>query len=482
MRIRVASLFLLSVALGHGQEPLKALPVDEAVEIAPEGGYVEREQAEVKAVSRSGMFRVAGGTPAQRSSVALFLESTRDEFEALIREQDDAAGKEVGKRGSFGEAAKKNQDFGVAVNVFLLETPRPRRVEYDLTFTPDAFSLAIRVDVTRGIDNKLLERAALTVLLYERALRDVKPGELEDPLIIRPWLVEGMAEAMKWRAGRADRRIYEGVFRKGGGFTMDELFELTERSYGKLDGASRLAFRALSGALVMALLEQPRGKEAFRSFAGEAARFAGEMPILLRKHFPELNLSERSLAKWWTLTLAQLVEPKLSEVLTIPDTERELDEALQFHLRDPDGNALTLPIASWEVVAGLEAEEDRGDAAKPAEEALTRLSYRCFPSYRPLLREYQLILRDVVQGATAEIAPRLEEMAQQRELRIQRVTRARDYLDFIEISQARTLSGEFDDYMRLKEELELRPRPKRHDRISNVLDVMQRTYEPRGKR
>jgi hypothetical protein len=315
-------------------------------------------------------------------------------------------------------------------------------------------------------------------LLGERSLRGAKPGEFKDPLVVRPWLVEGLAEAAKWRAGRADRRIYEGVFRRGGGFSMDELFELPERNFNQLDGASRLAFRALSGALVMALLEQPEGRGAFRSFCGEAARFSGEMPVLLRKHFPDLNLSERSLAKWWALTLAKLVQPKLSEVLPIRETELGLEEALQFHSRDDAGNAVNRGVDDWKSVAGLTGVE-REEAVRPAGDSLNRLSYRCFPSYRPLILEYQEILRDLVTGEHEDLESRLAELAEQRGTRVARALRARDYMDYFEISRARDLSGEFDDYLRLKKELELRPRPQRHDRISDRLDTMQKAYKAR---
>jgi len=36
--------------------------------------------------------------------------------------------------------------------------------------------------------------------------------------------------------------------------------------------------------------------------------------------------------------------------------------------------------------------------------------------------------------------------------------------------------------LKLKKELELRPRPKRRDRITDYLDTMQKAYESRTKR
>ena len=41
---------------------------------------------------------------------------------------------------------------------------------------------------------------------------------------------------------------------------------------------------------------------------------------------------------------------------------------------------------------------------------------------------------------------------------------------------------EFDDYMRLKKELELRPRPERNDNSSRTLDTLDKAYQPRKKR
>ncbi len=485
MSFRPARLSLLLVALAGlaaAQEPPAAVPVEEpGLQPVVPGANVPQPAAADRATSRSGMFRVRGGEQGERSSVALALEQIKNDFESLLRDKNLDAEKQAAKKAAFFEPEKRTDDFKVPVDVMLTGDEGGPSVEYSLRFTPDTFLLGIRIRLDRGIDNDQLERAALTVLLYERALRGVKPGELADPLVVRPWLVEGLIEAWKWRNDRADRRLYEGVFKRGGGFTMDELFELTEKSFVQLDGASRMSFRVLSGALAMALVEQPQGRDGFRNFCGEAARFHGEMPVLLRKHFPELTLSERSLAKWWALTLAKLIAPKLSEVLPIPETERDLTEALQFHTRDPDGNPINQGVEAWKTLAELKAPE-RAEAARPAEDGLSRLSYRCFPSYRALLDDYQQILRDFVEGKHDDLDSRLHDLAGQRQLRMERANRARDYMDFVEISNARELSGEFDDYLRLKRELELRPRPKRNDTISTALDTLQKAYEPRKKR
>jgi len=462
------------------EPPPAAIPVDEGPVIIAPGGNVPQPAPEERAVSLSGMFRVSGGDAKQRGSVALLLEQTKNAFEGLLRDNElkpderkkDDDSWRIGPKGQL-------EPFKIPVDVVLSDKPLSRNVIYQVIVTPNAYFLRIRIHLARGIDHELLERAALNMLLYERALRNMKPeDDDENPVpVVRPWLVEGLVEAERWRTNRADRRIYEGVFRQGGGFTPDEIFELPDANFRRLDGASKLSFRALSGALVMALLDQPDGRGGFRSFCGEAALFSGEMPVLLRKHFPQLNLSGNSLAKWWALKLAQIVQPPLTEVISVANTELALDDALQFHIRDANDNPITRGLDGWQELAALK-EPERVEATRHADEALIRLSYRCFPSYRALLAEYQGVLRDLVAGKSGgKIAKRLEELAAQRKIRVERSLRARDYLDFIEISQARELSGEFDDYVRLKEELELRPRPQRHDRLTGALDVMDKAYD-----
>ncbi|WP_367872188.1 hypothetical protein [Luteolibacter sp. Populi] len=461
------------------EPPPAAIPVDEGPVIVAPGGNLPQPAAEERAISLSGMFRVYGGDAKQRGSVVLLLEQTKNAFEGLLRETELKPDED--KKEDTFRVGPKNQlePFKIPVDVVLSAEPLSRNVIYQVIVTPNAYFLRIRIHLARGIDHELLERAALNMLLYERALRNMKPEEDdENPIpVVRPWLVEGLVEAERWRTNRADRRIYEGVFRQGGGFTPDEIFELPDSNFRRLDGASKLSFRALSGALVMALLEQPDGRGAFRSFCGEAALFSGEMPVLLRKHFPQLNLSANSLAKWWALKLAQIIQPPLTEVISVPNTELALDDALQFHIRDANDNPMTRGLDGWQELAALK-EPERVEATRHADEALIRLSYRCFPSYRALLSEYQGVLRDLVAGKSgAKIAKQLEELAAQRKIRVERSRRAEDYLNFIEISQARELSGEFDDYVRLKEELELRPRPQRHDRVTGTLDVMNKAYD-----
>ena len=225
----------------------------------------------------------------------------------------------------------------------------------------------------------------------------------------------------------------------------------------------------------MALLEQPQGKKGFREFLTDVAAYEGEMPALLRKQFPELNLSENSLAKWWALQLASKGGTNiLTEILTIQQTEAALAAALQLNFRTPEGIIQQKPLAAWTELAALK-EPERVSAVRLSQDALVRLSYRSFPSYRPLLVQYQVLLDAIAKNKTKDVARKLALLEEMRATMISRATRARDYLDWFEITRARQTSGVFEDYLSLKQRLAAQPH-NREDNLSKYLDRMNQIF------
>jgi hypothetical protein len=203
-------------------------------------------------------------------------------------------------------------------------------------------------------------------------------------------------------------------------------------------------------------------------------------PGLLRQHFPELNLSETSLAKWWALQLANKGGLNLlTDILTIQQTETALAEALHLNFRTAEGIVQQKQLAAWPELAALK-EPERLAAVRLAQDALVRLSYRCFPSYRPLLTDYQIVLDAIAKNKTKDIPLRLAALEETRATMIARATRAHDYLDWFEITRARETSGAFDDYLRLKERLKANPHL-RKDNLSEYLDRMDRIFHREEK-
>jgi len=421
----------------------KALPVED---------LLPKFDGAATVFSRSEQFRISGGDAATRGTAANLAEDAKDELLRLTEEKDEwKVPIRIGLRGEKGGPVPKRETVLLAP-----------------TFDENGYQLELLVNLSRDLRSEPFKRAVTEALVYARTLQDRPKVESEVPLTVPPWVVEGLREASAWRLKQTDRKLYDALFRHGGLFKLDDLFALSEAEYVSIDAASRAAFRISAGALVMALIEQPDGKTGIRDFLAELAGYQGEIPSLLRKHFPDLNLSETSLSKWWALQLANKGSAPLTESLGVIQTERLLEEALRLRHKDGEGVLKEIPITEWESLAGLE-EADRIEAVRLAQDDLLRLSYRSFPSYRVLLLEYQSLLSDFTKGNTNDMAGSLQTLAETRATMVTKAERARDFMDWFEITRARETSGAFDDYLSLKARLKNQPKT-RTDDISKYLD------------
>ena len=158
------------------------------------------------------------------------------------------------------------------------------------------------------------------------------------------------------------------------------------------------------------------------------------------------------------------------------ETESRLDGLLKLRYRDIDGSALSAGIDEYEQVLKREPSE-RIEAVAAARAELERLSYRCFPTYRPIFNEYDIILRDIVKGEDKDVSSRLAKLIDVRMRMKAAAIRSRDYLDWYYITQSSDLSGTFTKYRALIEALkkeELRASP--DDATSHYLDQVQKIY------
>jgi hypothetical protein len=85
------------------------------------------------------------------------------------------------------------------------------------------------------------------------------------------------------------------------------------------------------------------------------------------------------------------------------------------------------------------------------------------------------VLGSIAKNKTDDVARKLAALGETRATMIARATRARDYLDWFEITRARETSGAFDDYLRLKERLKSNPHHRKDD-LSAYLDRMDRIF------
>lgn len=455
----IFSIGLLGFALvAFGEESAKLSEVEVLKPIEKDGLKVSSGVSGVneESVSGTGQFRVVGSSAQQRGVVAQMADQAKQDFLKLIAEKDQ---------------------WKIPVHVYLHGKegdPLPRKdMVMRLIEVEGAKELRVDMHVGRGLESERFRRVVLTMVLYERALRvGVTP---EDGMQVSPWMVEGLCEAIAWRQDRVNRRLYASLFRQGGLFKMEQLLSLDEEEYELMDAASRAAFRVSSGALVMALLGQAAGVAPLRDFLTEAPRYQGEAPQLLRKYFSGMNLSETSLEKWWSLQMAQAGGLNVvTDVMSVHQTEAALAEALLIYMKKDEGLVEAESLMDWERLAAR-PELERVKAVQMAEDALVRLSYRCYPSYRSLLISYQQVLTSLAQGKTKDVAAKLASLESERETMVARASRGRDYLDWFEITRARETSGEFEDYLRLKERLKANPH-RRKDSISQYLDRMDQVF------
>lgn len=458
MIARPLVLGILAAALAAAEEiPRAAQVVEPPPALKLEGGD--------RVISSTKQFTVSGGEAGDRAAIVQLAEEAKTE---LLRLTEDA-------RSDTPLKADDRDWWKVPVSITLHgksgDPLPPRTVATAIRVSEAGYELHLDVHLSRGIEHERFKYATTAALIYERALKDRPARENDIPFFVPPWLIDGLREATAWRLNQSDRKLYEALFKSGGLFKIDDLFSLDVRGYEQMDGAMRAAFHVSSGALVMALLQQPQGKAAFRGFLSEVADFQGEMPALLRKHFPELNLSETSLSKWWQLQLANIGSRNLlSDILPIARTEAALTEALRLNFRNAEGIIQQKELAAWPELAAL-SEAERVNSVRLSQDSLVRLSYRCFPSYRPLLAEYQIILGNLARNKTGDVAASLTSLGERRATMVAKAERARDYLVWFEITRARETSGAFDDYMRLLDVLKSNPH-QRNDDTSKYLDRM----------
>jgi len=339
------------------------------------------------------------------------------------------------------------------------------------------YQLWLHLHLARGVNHQQLRYHLMELFLYERGLGEGQKLADGETVLVKPWLIVGMLEAIDIKHGRADAHIYRAKVPYLEVLPLQKVFDTTEKQWRAMIGHEPLAFRAISGALVNSLLRQPGGRPGMAAFLSEIPTFKGEIESLMRKHFPGMNQSHNSLEKWVTLELLELGTAKITEVQSILETDRRLESILKLRYRNKDGQAVVSDLDAYPDVLKLKPKE-RFDAVAGARAELERLSYRCFPTYRPLLYEYEMLMRDMIIGKDKEIKTRLNNLADAREKMKQAGKKVRDYLDWYYITQSTDVSGKFSSYNDLIDALEKEKSSSgEHDAISEYLDGMQRMID-----
>lgn len=429
-----------------GQAPAPSI----AAELSEEG---DSRKPATRTESESRQFVVYGADFSTRVALASLAEDTRVALMQTI--------------------GKEDEQWEHSIVIQLREEEGPIKTAY--FEVPGGYRIQIEISLARGKPVGL-EGALLELLLIEYGLRD-RAGEAVESVGVPLWLVEGMRESFRWGEGVREYGMYQALFDKNELYPVEKIMRV-QRLEG-MDPISKAAFQASSGALVISLLEQDGGQESMRTMLGELSTFEGDQVALVRKHFPGMNLGPESLSKWWALQLAQMAEKPFPYVLTINETERRLQELLEVRFNDSSGSLIAIGASDFRDLLALPIRE-RETRILPLAERVRQFYYRAFPAHRPVVREYLLILGEIVADKDERLAERLHDLQSERNRLAALGNRTRDYLEWYRITSSEELTGGFDSFVEIKNRLEAMS-GKNEGPIGVYMDSMQRLFSEQAR-
>ncbi len=429
---------------------LLALPVAFATGSLPSARPYAPSAEDAHVVSQSRMFSVSGGDALRMGAIASRADET-------YKQVCDFLG------------VDKSWKYAISIRLMGQPTDRPvpNPVRTRIAVISGEPNFQIRVYSGGGVDVHRLTNAIIAMVLYERALRNVPANSFPDTVSLPDWLVTGVQQAILWKRGRADRRLYQSLFSRAEMLSPEEIISTT--APWKLDATSRQVYEVSCGVLVLCLMNQPGGQASLREMVAEAATMEGSPREMIEAHFYTLGVDDNALAKWWALQLADASVLRATEALTPLETEKRLSEALTVMVYDPVTGA-PHPL-SMEDVYALTAQEDWQELVKPNLEQLVDLSLVCFPGYRLIIADYCRVISELTQGASPDdVQNILGPLSELRRAYMTASIRGRDYLDWYEITHlGKANSAGFDAYLDAMRELR-REQPGPSTPISRYLD------------
>ena len=353
------------------------------------------------------------------------------------------------------------------------DSPSLNPIRTRIRIIDDQPHFQIRIYPGGGIDLDRMDKAIITMILYELALRDLDPGAYPEKMALPAWLIAGVQQAVLWKAKRVERRIYQELFERAEMLSPQEMISIEHPD--KLDATSRQVYEVSCGVLLMSLLSQDAGLEQFKNMLSATATADGSPVDTITEHFHELGIDQGLLNKWWAIELANLATNNAMEVLPPMESEKMLQEALTAMYYDPDTERHR-PVALDEVYTLVEL-QDWQKMIRPAIRRLLNLSHKCFPGYRPMIHEYCRILGDLANGAHPDsLQDALGPLLELRKAYYSAAVRGRDYLDWFEISfTGKERERSFDSYLETMQLLR-REHPGPDTAMSRYLDDIEALY------
>lgn len=399
-----------------------------AARTAASGAPPQAARADQHVVSQSRLFSVSGGDSLRMGAIA---------------SRADDVFKRVCHLLTFDTTWKH------AISIRLLgqhsDPPRLNPIRMRVRIIGGQPNFQIRIYPGGGIDLQKLDSAIISMVLYERALRELEADAYPDNIQLPEWLLAGIRQAVLWKNGQIDRELYRNLFNRSEMLPPEEIISI--ENPGRLDAATRQVYDVSCGVLVMSLLDSPGGAIQLKALITEGAFEESTPREMITRYFHELGVDDSMLDKWWALELAALALPKASEALTPLESEQQLTEALSLvYFDDELGIARSVSLDN---VYRLQELPDWQNHLRPCVERLVALSATCFPGYRPIVIEYSRVLGDLLSGADPDkLQEILGPLSELRRSYVAASVRGRDYLDWYEITHlGHTNTRSFDSYL-----------------------------------
>ena len=398
-----------------------------------------------RSVGVSGQFSVYGHGDNLNKAVSSLCDEINRDFHKLIGEKPMARG------------------FVPVEIVLYSEGKAPKGVTVKTSvFQVEGIGYKIRqiIDIREVVDKSVIESSIVEGLIIARTLKTQEKIPKDQEIKVPRWVKDGVYGAIEWKEDRVNRGMAVLLKNKPQLYPLTMLLSSNDDSYKKLSVTNKGLHQVSASAMILSMHHQVNGKKHLANFMGDVAAFDGEIEELLRKHFPDMNVGDKALTKLWNLQLANMAEPRLTETNGILETEKNLEETLVFVVQDEDGLRKKIPITEYRLLDGLNA-KDRSAVVLRTRQKLTAISFRSFPTYRPILRDYATFLNLLAGGVPKAADEKLKRLADARLLMKQQGQRMKNVLDWYNISQARELVGDFAGYQALLDRMDAEKKEQR---------------------
>ncbi len=408
-----------------------------------------------RSTSHSGQFIVYCDDRALRGRVVSFVEEVKTDLLRILQ-ASDARGLPIVVTMEVGDPTKPAQ---------------PVSVQFTNTVSGPKIDVIVEVGDEPG--KVFLQRHIVRALLLDLAYTERGAAKT---FVHSPWWVsEGLIQNLRRRERGADAYLFRNMVNSD---KLPDFEKFLTQPPQPLDTVASTVDSACAMALVEALLGMPGGPQNFIRFIRKWPDAGGDAISALAAHFPTLNDSPQSLAKWWTLQLARFANSDRWQGLSLVDTEKQLAEALILDIAlgndAKDLRTQKFAFADYDKYLKLPGTKRAMDITRLK---IVTLSTKANALFRPILTEYEELCGLLTAGRTKEIAERIANIERYRSGIVQRIGKITDYLNWYEATQLPGRTGTFDEYIRNANKPPPAP-PAVDPRIAAYLDLLEREFAP----